>query len=108
MGKEEALQNSLSDPALLHASLAHVAKTLSSVVRFEMNPNIIYHVGKAIAMVNKRIANSHEKPVSIDTIGAVTAITAFEVPTPSASPLSVIRAKYSVLLLAESWYPRKF
>jgi hypothetical protein len=108
MGKEEALQNSLSDPALLHASLAHVAKTLSSVVRVEMNPNIIYHIGKAIAMVNKRIANSHEKPVSIHTIGAVTAITAFEVRTPSASPLFVIRAKYSTLLVAESWCPREF
>jgi hypothetical protein len=73
-----------------------------------MYPNIIYHAGKEIAMVNKRIADSHEKPVSIDTIGAVTTITAFKVRTPSASPLSVIRAKYSMLLLAESWCPQEF
>jgi hypothetical protein len=79
MGKEEALQNSLSDPALLHASLAHVAKTLSSLDNTEMSPNIIYHIGKAITMVNKRIASSRQNPVAIETIGAVTTITAFEV-----------------------------
>jgi len=79
MGKGEALQYSLSDPALLHASLAHVAYTLSDLRKIDMSSNIVYHVSKAIAMVNKRIANSRHKPVSMDTIGAVTTFTAFEV-----------------------------
>jgi hypothetical protein len=81
---------------------------LSSVVCFEMNPNIIYYAGKEIAIVNKRIANSHEKPVLIDTISAVTTITAFKVRSPSALLLSIIRAKYSLFLLAESWCTREF
>ncbi|KAE9380996.1 hypothetical protein N431DRAFT_477794 [Stipitochalara longipes BDJ] len=78
MGKGEALQYSLSDPALLHASLAHVAYSLNDLGNIDMSSSIKYHVSKAVAMVNKRIANSRHKAVSMDTIGAVTTFTAFE------------------------------
>jgi hypothetical protein len=79
MGKGEALQYSLSDPALLHALLAHVAYSLNDLGKLDMSSSIIYHVSKAVAMVNKRIANSQHKTVSMNTIGAVTPFTAFEV-----------------------------
>ncbi|KAE9372733.1 hypothetical protein N431DRAFT_409051 [Stipitochalara longipes BDJ] len=88
-GKEESLHNSLSDPALLHISLAHVAKTLSSLASIDMNLNIAYHVGKAIAIVNKRIANSQDKAITNETIGAVTSLTAFEFRTGSIASLKI-------------------
>lgn len=75
--KEEALESAMSDPAYLHAALVHIGKTLKEQTTLELGPSIIYHLCKAIAMINKRIA-SH-KVVSIDTIGAVTSLTGFEV-----------------------------
>ena len=75
--KEEALESALSDPAYLHAALVHIAKTLRDQTTLELGPSITYHLCKAIAMINKRIAS--RKVVSIDTIGAVASLTGFEV-----------------------------
>jgi hypothetical protein len=70
-------------------SLAHVAKTLISSANIDLSLNIIYHIGKAIALVNGRMANSQDKAVTNETIGAVTSLTAFEVRTYSASAFLV-------------------
>ncbi len=75
--KEEAIESAMSDPARLHAALVHIAKTLRDQTNLELGPSITYHLFKAIAIINKRIA-SH-KVVSIDTIGAVTSLTGYEV-----------------------------
>ncbi len=75
--KEEALESAMSDPAYFHAALIHVAKTLKDQTTLELGPSITYHLCREIAMINKRIAN--QKVVAIDTIGAVTTLTGFEV-----------------------------
>jgi hypothetical protein len=75
--KEEALESAMSDPAYLHAALVHIAKTLRDQTTLELGPSITYHLCKAISIINKRIASN--KVVSIDTIGAVTSLTGYEV-----------------------------
>jgi hypothetical protein len=100
--KEEALENSLSDPALLHASLAHVAAALDSLAGIDLSPNAVYHVGQAIVIVNKRLANSLHEAVTNKTICAVAALFTFEVRVLTASTISFLIAN-TTMLLAQSW-----
>jgi hypothetical protein len=53
--------------------------TLGSIGIIDSRAKIIYHVGKAIAIVNDRIANPNQKAVTIETVCAVTSLTGFEV-----------------------------
>jgi hypothetical protein len=67
-----------------------VAKTLGGLSSIDLSSVIVYHLAKAIAIVNKRIAT--HKTVTNETICAVTSLTAFEVHALSASACLPITA----------------
>ncbi|KAE9378225.1 hypothetical protein N431DRAFT_175373 [Stipitochalara longipes BDJ] len=73
--KRGFLAYALSDPALLHAWLASIAKALCTLCGLDLHSDIDYHVGRAISIVNKRIANSNHTPITKETIMAVTYLT---------------------------------
>jgi hypothetical protein len=72
------------DSALLHITLAHISMSLCALSNTKLSPDAIFHVGQAIAIVNKRIAKRY-KAISDDTIFAITVLTSLEVRT---SPVS--------------------
>lgn len=53
--------------------------SLGSLARTETGPTTLYHVGKAITMVNQRLANFTYETVTDDTICAVTVLAHLEV-----------------------------
>jgi hypothetical protein len=83
--KAEFLNFAISDAAVMHATLANITKTSYNLVR-KSSPDIIYHVGQAITLVNKRIANCNQKAITKETIIAVACLTYMGVSTLSAFP----------------------
>jgi hypothetical protein len=65
----------ISDPALLHAWLASIAKALCTLCGSNLHSDIDYHVSRAISIVNNRIANANHTPITKETIMAVTYLT---------------------------------
>jgi hypothetical protein len=65
---------------------------LRSLTNIDLGPDVIYHFGKAIAKVNKRMANFQHEAIRIQdkTILAVSLLTHWEVQTyfPSASSVA--------------------
>lgn len=59
--------------------LAHVAMTLCDLSGIKSSPDLVYHVGQAITLVNKRIANRNHKAITKETIFAVACLTGLEV-----------------------------
>ncbi len=54
----------ITDSALLHAALAILAQNLCNAARINSSPEMVYHAGQAISLVNKRIVNSSREVVS--------------------------------------------
>jgi hypothetical protein len=77
--KEDFMSFAITDSAPLHAALALSALSLCSSARIDSSPEIGYHAGQAISLVNKRIANSSQETVSDATMLAVGVLTHFEV-----------------------------
>jgi hypothetical protein len=77
--KEDVISFAITDSALLHATLAHSALSLCNIARSRSSPDMAYHAGQAIRLVNKRIANSPQEAVSDATMFAVGCLTHFEV-----------------------------
>jgi hypothetical protein len=73
--KRNFLAYAISDPALLHAWLASIAKALCTLCGSNLHSEIDYHVSRAISIVNNRIANSHHTQITKETIMAVTYLT---------------------------------
>jgi hypothetical protein len=90
----ESHQAVLSDSAMLHVTLAHVAMGLPSLPSIKLGPDVVYHLGQAISIVNKRIAIFHHEPITRKdkAIMAVTLLTHFEVGTLSACNFLVLVA----------------
>jgi hypothetical protein len=53
--------------------------TLCNLAGIKSSPDMIYHVGQAITLVNKRIANRNHKAITKETIFAVACLTNLEV-----------------------------
>ncbi|KAH6712475.1 hypothetical protein BKA61DRAFT_736866 [Leptodontidium sp. MPI-SDFR-AT-0119] len=86
--KEEFLSFAVSDCAILHATLGHVAMTLCDLAGIKSNPDLVYHVGQAITLVNKRIANRSHKAITKETIFAVACLTSLEL---RSSPIARVK-----------------
>ncbi|KAE9364208.1 hypothetical protein N431DRAFT_431140 [Stipitochalara longipes BDJ] len=77
--KDDVIPFAITDSALLHAALAHSARTLCDTARTESPAERDYHTGQAIRLVNKRIAQSPDEAFSHATILTVGWLTQFEV-----------------------------
>lgn len=87
----------ITDSAPLHAALALSALSLCNAARINSSHEMAYHAGRAISLVNKRIANSSQEVVSDATMFAVGVLTAFEVHLPpSASVIGYVANKKHV------------
>lgn len=95
----------MSDSAVLHITLSHIAMGLRSLLSIELGPDIIYHLGRAVAIVNKRIANFRYETIAIKdkTIFTVSFLTHWEVRTFFASTFLVIVAN-TTTLLDQIWF----
>jgi hypothetical protein len=91
--KEGMLQFSISDPALLHATLLHSVLSISMLRGQSSTSDLLFHQGKAIRFVNERIGDPHNQATSNATIAAVANLTAFEVLP--LSPLPLLRFRLS-------------
>lgn len=61
----------MSDPALLHAVLAHSAFHLSHLNLNQSNSDLLYHRGQAIGLLNKRIKDPNLQAALNTTFCAV-------------------------------------
>lgn len=95
----------LSDSAMLHVTLAHIAMGSCNLPNIELGPDVIYYIGQAIAIVNKRISNFYYEPImhKDKTIMTITILTHFDVRTLSAPILLVIIAN-TTMLLDQIWF----
>ena len=73
--KEDFVSYVVSDPALLHAWLASIAKAICTLCGADLHADIDYRVGLAISIVNKRIANGNHTPITKETMLSVTFLT---------------------------------
>ncbi|KAE9362796.1 hypothetical protein N431DRAFT_357902, partial [Stipitochalara longipes BDJ] len=81
--KEEFISFAISDPALLHATLAHLAMTFC-------NPeDMFYHIGQAINLVNKRISDSSHESITMETIFAIVCLTSLELRSGSVASIKI-------------------
>jgi hypothetical protein len=94
------LNFAISDPAILHATLANVAKTLCTLSGVESSPALAYHLGQAITLVNQGITDSTHKATTKETIMAVTCLASLGVRTLSVGSISVYIFISSSALLA--------
>jgi len=85
--KEGMLQFSISDSALLHATLLHSALSISMLRGQSATSDLLFHQGQAIRLVNERIGDPHNKATSDATIAAVANLATFEVLPLSPFPL---------------------
>jgi len=83
------LQFSISDSALLHATLLHSVLSISMLRGQSFTSDLLFHQGQAIRFVNERIGEQHNQATSDATIAAVANLTAFEVLP--LSPLPIFR-----------------
>jgi hypothetical protein len=67
-GEVENTKAIMSDSAMLHILLSHVAKGLRSLLNIDLGSDANYHYSKAIAIVNKRIANFHYEAIGIKNL----------------------------------------
>jgi hypothetical protein len=93
-GEEEGLKVIMSDSATLHITLSHVAMGLRSLPNIDLDSDVIYHLGKTIAIVNKRMGNFQYEAIRIQdkTIFVVSLLTHWEVQTYFPSAFSIIIA----------------
>jgi hypothetical protein len=68
-----------SDPAVSHVAVAFSATIIYTLAGRHTCSEQISHVSQAIAIINKRIANSSHTPISNGTIFAVASLTLLEV-----------------------------
>jgi hypothetical protein len=81
------LQFSISDSALLHATLLHSVLSISMLRGQSSTSDLLFHQGQAFRFVNERIGDPHKQATSDATIAAVANLTAFEVRPLSPFPL---------------------
>jgi hypothetical protein len=91
------LQFSISDSALLHATLLHSALSISMLRGQNSTSDLLFHQGQAIRFVNERIGDPHNQATSDTTIAAVANLTAFEVFPPS--PLPILKSRFVYLII---------
>jgi hypothetical protein len=99
-GEEENTKAIMSDSAMLHVLLSHVARGLRSLLNIDLGSDAIYHYSEAIAIVNKRIVNFHNEAIGIknSTILVVSLLIHWEVRTFSHSAFLIIIANPITLL----------
>jgi hypothetical protein len=99
-GEEENTKVIMSDSAMLHILLSHVATGLRSLQIIDLGVDAIYHYSKAIAIVNKRIANFHYEAIGTKnlTILVVSLLIHWEVRTFPPSAFLIIIANTITLL----------
>ncbi|KAN0090582.1 hypothetical protein V8E51_019161 [Hyaloscypha variabilis] len=86
-GRLDLLKMAVFDTSWFHLACAHISITLSRIRCTAMKPEAIYHLGQAISIVNKRIANFHHESATEkdETIGCVLPLAFFEVRRSKAS-----------------------
>src|ERR1700689_4805752 len=89
--KEGMLQFSISDSALLHATLLHSALSISMLRGQSYTSDLLFHQGEAIRFINERIGDPYNKASSDATIAAVANLTTFEVHPLPPLPLFMFR-----------------
>jgi hypothetical protein len=77
--KEDLLNFAISDPATLHALLVHSALNLRGIQQLKQDPDILYHQGETIRLINDRLGDSGHKVASDATIFTVANMTHLEV-----------------------------
>jgi hypothetical protein len=77
--KEDVVDTLRSDPALLHAALAHAALHLCRLSSERSDADFFYHGGQSIRFLNNRIKCSNIAADLLTTIGTITALTNIEV-----------------------------
>ncbi|KAE9378435.1 hypothetical protein N431DRAFT_366976 [Stipitochalara longipes BDJ] len=85
----ESLDRTLSDPVVLHIGIAHVFKGLYNLAGRQSCPEYIYHMNQTLEIVNRRIANSHQKSITNTTILAVVSLATFELRSGSNARIKV-------------------
>lgn len=77
--KEDIFNFAMTDPAALHALLVHSALNLRGVRQLKHDPDMLYHQGETIRLINDRLGDSGYKVASDATIFTVANMTHLEV-----------------------------
>jgi len=78
--KDEVMKALVSDPAFLHAALAHAAVDLSNLNDDQPYPEFFYHQSQSISLLKNRVKSPNIAAVLHTTIGAVASLVNVEVP----------------------------
>jgi hypothetical protein len=77
--KEDLLSFALSDAASLHALLVHSALNLRGIEQLKQDPEMLYHQGETIRLINDRLRDPEQQVASDATIFTVANMTHLEV-----------------------------
>lgn len=77
--KEDLLSFALSDAASLHALLVHSALNLRGIEQLKQDPDMLYHQGETIRLINDRLRDPEQQVASDATIFTVANMTHLEV-----------------------------
>jgi hypothetical protein len=80
-GVEESTNAVLSDTPVCHLAVSHAAIGGYGILPSQNAADIMYLLGQALSIINKRIANFHNEPIAYQdkTLTVVTTLTHFEV-----------------------------
>ncbi|KAE9370118.1 hypothetical protein N431DRAFT_559389 [Stipitochalara longipes BDJ] len=87
--REDILHFTMSDPAVLHAVLGHIAINLRMFSGAKSRSDSTYHLGQAISLLNKRILNCNREDITDATIFAVGSLANLQITTGSLDSLKV-------------------
>jgi len=77
--KEDLFSFALSDPASLHSVLVHSALNLCSMRQINPDPDMLYHQGETIRLINDRLGDPDHRVATDTTIFTVANMTHLEV-----------------------------
>ena len=81
--KEDLLSFAITDPASLHSLLVHSAVNLRGIRQIKKDPDMLYHQGETIRLINDRLGDPDQQFASDATISTVVNMTHLEVRSPS-------------------------
>ena len=77
--KEELLSFAITDAASLHSLLVHSALNLRGIRQLKKDPDMLYHQGETIRLINDSLGNPEQQYASNATISTVVNMTHLEV-----------------------------
>ncbi|KAE9381097.1 hypothetical protein N431DRAFT_392008 [Stipitochalara longipes BDJ] len=77
--KEDLLSFAITDPASLHSLLVHSALNLRGIGQLKHDPDMLYHQGETIRLINDRLGDVGQQFASDATISTVVNMTHLEI-----------------------------